>query len=85
MPARVPPLTGSMPGPLANPEITLRLGAPPSLFWWLEVGVVGVMASEVLWGVSVREDGARPINQPEILLKHMALFLHGWLLVMCNH
>lgn len=34
-------------------------GAPPMRFWLLEVGVVGVRASEVLW-LSGRDEGARP-------------------------
>lgn len=37
-------------------------GAPPRRFWLLEVGVVGVRASEVLW-LSGREEGARPVGK----------------------
>lgn len=58
-PARPPAFMWSMPGPLASPEMIFTEGAPPRRFWLLEVGVVGVRASEVLW-LSGRDEGARP-------------------------
>lgn len=37
-----------MPCPQASPEIRCGVGALPNRLWLLEVGVVGVMISEVL-------------------------------------
>lgn len=60
-PAKPPAFMWSMPGPLASPEMMFTEGAPPKRFWMLEVGVVGVRASEVLW-LSGRDVGARPVE-----------------------
>lgn len=58
-PARPPAFMWSMPGPLASPEMMFTEGVPPKRFWLLDVGVVGVRASEMPWP-SGREEGARP-------------------------
>lgn len=60
----------SMPGPLASPEMMFTEGAPPRRCWLLEVGVVGVRASEVLW-LSGRDDRARPGHgKPRTVFDH---------------
>lgn len=70
-PARPPAFMWSMPGPLARPEMMLTEGAPPSRLWLLEVGVVGVRASEVPW-LSGRDEGAKP-EENEIRFCYMTV------------
>lgn len=70
-----------MPGPLASPEMMFTEGAPPRRLWLLEVGVVGVRASDVLW-LSGRDEGARPVeDKTRTVLTHTPTYFNNHIIV----